>query len=164
MYKRQVQTIITRKDSQCTLYRDKPKVTQSTLIQKEIELTLQGFKCAVVHTRRVHYCGIWSYTQSIPVGYTLLPKRVSVAECQAMVRQQYYTEGGDKKYPLSIPGLTNLNLQRAGSERISDRQLRCDGADIQEGGTVVEPTAALHHDVGPDAHGGEHGPTDHDRV
>ena len=127
-----VQTIITRKDWQCTMYRDKPKVTKSILIQKEIELTLQGFKCAVVHTRRVHYCGIWSYTQSIPVGYKALPKRVSVAECQAMVRQQYYTEGGDKKYPLSVPGLTNLNLQRAGSERISDGQLRCDGADIQE--------------------------------
>ena len=48
-----VQTIITRKDSQCTLYRDKPEVTPSILIQKEIELTLQGFKCSMVHTRHV---------------------------------------------------------------------------------------------------------------
>ena len=87
----------------------------------------RGWSCQLIATSHVRYCGISSYTQTIPVGVTEESRRVSLADCISMVEKKVVTLEDGKTHRIEVPGETRLVVQVAGSEVISNGVMTCQG-------------------------------------
>ena len=87
-------------DGRCMPAATKGKVpVPATVVQRLVETTMEGWKCSLRVTSHVHYCGIASYTQALPVSETDVPRQVTVGECSHWVRRQavFHPHGGEHK-------------------------------------------------------------------
>ena len=75
----------------------------------------------------MRYCGFASYTQTLPVGVTEEPCRVSITDCANMIQKKTMILEDGRSHQIEVPGETQLFMQVAGSEVISDREMRCQG-------------------------------------
>ena len=99
---------------------------------------MEGWKCQLRVTKRVHYCGVASYTQALPVSETDVPRQISVGECSHWVQRQavFHPHGGEHK--VNVPGITIFKKQVAGEEQISGGVMHCQGADTTVAGSFLK--------------------------
>ena len=87
----------------------------------------RGWSCQLIATSHVRYCGISSYTQTIPVGVTEESRRVSLADCTSMIEKKMVTLEDGKTHRIEVPGETRLVVQVAGSEVTANGVMTCHG-------------------------------------
>ena len=103
------------------------QVRGAQIYQHVLETRPRGWSCQLVATSHVRYCGISSYTQTIPVGVTEESRRVSLADCTSMIEKKMVTLEDGKTHRIEVPGETRLVVQVAGSEVIANGVMTCQG-------------------------------------
>ena len=99
----------------------------ATIYQHVPETRPTGWSCTLVVTSHVRYCGVASYTQTIPVGQTEETRRVSTSECVDWVNKKQVVLEDGRKHRVEVPRESYLFIQVAGSEVISDGVMTCQG-------------------------------------
>ena len=99
----------------------------ATIYQHVPETRPTGWSCMLVITSHVRYCGVASYTQTIPVGQTEETRKVSTSECVDWVNKRQVVLEDGHKHRIEVPGESHLFIQVAGLEVISDGVMTCQG-------------------------------------
>ena len=81
----------------------------------------------LVVTSHICYCGVASYTQTIPVGQTEETRRVSTSKCIDWVNKRQVVLEDGRKHRIEVPGKSHLFIQVTGLEVIADGVMMCQG-------------------------------------
>ena len=112
------------------------------VIQVQSQYRLPGYKCKLSESLHVSYCGISSYTQAIPFGYTMRPKKLTREECRRAVRDRKYKTPTGESHEVQIPGFTSFKVQVAGLETLTEGVLHCQGETMRVNGRYLKNIVA----------------------
>ena len=132
-------TRVFQSERKCTLATEEMMEMEPATIYQEIaETRMKGFMCRSTITTHVRYCGVFSYTQTLPLDITAEPVKVTAEECREWTRERAKQTQDGEKHIISVPGITEIFVQTAGAETIEGGTMRYQGENVHLKGQFLK--------------------------
>ena len=122
------------------------------LLQYEHRRTAKGFRCRILDTREVAYCGVYDHQTARPLlSYVDLPISVSEEQCLEMISTTQYVDIAGRKYNLAMNQINYISFFEAGStwsagdiSKGESQESKCQGARWYAAGHAYDGVVVAH--------------------
>ena len=124
----------------CSMMERTPDRRNETLqlLQVTSFIHLDAYRCHLVQTRSVRYCGVYDHqTELGSFSFVQVPQNVSEEQCRQWIRTLQFTDVLGGSHPLSLQSTTIAQVYEAGKEEVQDGEVRCLGQDVNFGGEII---------------------------
>ena len=117
--------------------------TTFRLLQRKRETRLKGFKCQILKSDFLLYCGAFSHQKMLRTPMIDVLSRVTVNHCWEMVTVQAFTAPGSNHIEQLELGKENVLHVNSLGQLHPDNNVWCEGQSIKIGGSVVNEAIEL---------------------
>ena len=124
----------------CSMMERSPDRRNETLqlLQVTSFVHLDSFRCHLVQTRSVRYCGVYDHqTELGAYSFVQVPQNVSEEQCRQWIRTLQFEDLLGGTHPLGLQSTTIAQVYEAGKEEVQGGEVRCLGQDVNFGGEII---------------------------